>query len=100
MDSQTSTWIRQEAIKLAPYFLPPTAATFGRQSKPESHWLYLIDDPRLPPQSSWWMNRKHKTIIELRMGGGGKGALTVFPGSTHESGERVEWVKAGEPAEE
>ena len=30
----------QEAISLAPKFLPPTEATFGRASKQHSHWLY------------------------------------------------------------
>jgi hypothetical protein len=37
-------------------------------------------------------------LVELRIGGGDKGAQTVFPGSTHESGERIEWVEDGEPA--
>jgi hypothetical protein len=27
---------------LAPRFLPPTPAVFGRASKEESHWLYLV----------------------------------------------------------
>src|SRR5882672_11165842 len=29
-----------EAIELAPQYLPPTPAKFGRASKPSSHWLY------------------------------------------------------------
>src|SRR5205085_1430288 len=29
-----------EAVILAPYFLPPTGAIFGRDSKRRSHWLY------------------------------------------------------------
>src|SRR5215210_4689168 len=33
-----------EAVSLAPYFLPPTDAVFGRASKPSSHYLYQIDD--------------------------------------------------------
>jgi len=87
-----------EAINLAPYFLPQTAATFGRASKPESHWLFVIDDAD-PDKSVIRLNDDaKKTIIELRLGGGDKGTQTVFPGSTHESGERIEWVKAGVPA--
>ncbi len=30
-------------------------------------------------------------ILELRIGGGGKGAQTVFPGSVHETGELIAW---------
>jgi hypothetical protein len=37
-------------------------------------------------------------LVELRIGGGGKGAQTVFPGSTHESGETITWDKDGGPA--
>src|SRR5262249_45115548 len=33
-----------EAIKLAVHLLPKTNATFGRASKPESHWLYITHD--------------------------------------------------------
>jgi hypothetical protein len=37
-------------------------------------------------------------LVELRLGGGGKAAQTIFPGSIHESGEPIEWVREGEPA--
>ena len=33
----------------------------------------------------------------MRIGGGKAGAQTVFPGSTHESGEPIEWESDGEP---
>jgi predicted P-loop ATPase len=36
-------------------------------------------------------------IIELRMGGGGKGSQSVMPGSLHTSGELYEWAMDGEP---
>ena len=36
--------------------------------------------------------KKPATLVELRFGGGDKGAQAVFPGSTHPSGERVEWA--------
>src|SRR3712207_8239719 len=39
------------------------------------------------------------TILEVRIGGGGKGAQTVFPGSVHESGEPIEWDRDGDPAD-
>ena len=44
------------------------------------------------------MDADRKGIIELRMGGGDKGAQTVFPGSTHEGGEPITWANDGEPA--
>src|SRR5215471_21191990 len=31
----------EEAIALAPLYLPKTSAIFGRPSKPRSHWLYI-----------------------------------------------------------
>jgi hypothetical protein len=86
-----------EAIKLAPDFLPQTDAVFGRKSKSFSHYLYTIDDPE-PKATIKLVDDKGQTIIELRMGGGGKGAQTVFPGSTHPSGERIEWARWGDPA--
>ena len=86
-----------EAIWLAHYFLPETDAVFGRASKPKSHWLYYLEDA---PDTATikFADEDGKCIIELRLGGGKKGAQTVFPGSVHESGEPIEWVKAGDPA--
>jgi hypothetical protein len=70
-----------EAIELARYFLPKTHAMFGRKSKPTSHLLYIIDDA--PPQATLAIRNKAgedgQTIIELRMGGAGKAAQTIFP---------------------
>jgi hypothetical protein len=37
-------------------------------------------------------------ILEVRFGGSGRGAQTVFPGSTHEEGEPITWAEEGEPA--
>ena len=34
-------------------------------------------------------------LLEIRMGGGERGAQTVFPPSTHVSGEPIEWVDRG-----
>lgn len=83
-----------EAIRLAPYFLPPTDAVFGRASKPRSHWIYVADI------TTEKFVVGPTTLLELR--GKSKdpngGLQTVFPGSTHESGEPVEWFDNGEPA--
>lgn len=95
-----------EAIVLAPRFLPDTLA-FGRASKPRSHLLYrsvgvktqkhqdmLHQVPDLDANGVQKIGRdgKPKTkapmLVELRSTGG----QTVFPGSTHESGESIEWV--------
>ena len=80
-----------EAVRLAPHFLPPTNAVFGRASKPSSHYLYNIGDA--PEKATEQLKDENKqTIIELRMGGGSAAAQTVFPGSTHPSGETIQWV--------
>ncbi|MGO9234716.1 MAG: hypothetical protein ACLP4V_11785 [Methylocella sp.] len=36
-------------------------------------------------------DKKRATLLEVRCGGGGKGAQTVFPGSVHPSGEAIQW---------
>ena len=69
----------QEAVHLAPHFLPPTA-TFGRASKPRSHWLYICSGITKTEKPA-------RTAVELRSTGG----QTVFPGSVHETGEEIVW---------
>ena len=86
-----------EAVELAPELLPPTDAVFGRASKPRSHFLFYIDDAE-DKASMKLTSVDGGTIVELRMGGGKKGSQTVFPGSTHELGEAVEWASGGDPA--
>ena len=95
------------AIGLAPKFLPATDAVFGRKSKPCSHQLYVCDlyktEKRAAIQYALHMPNGHgkivrgQMIVELRIGGDGKGAQSVVPPSIH-SGETVEWVNDGEPA--
>lgn len=65
----------KEAIDLAPYFLPPTL-TFGRASKPASHYLYYVTggDER---KSLQFKETKKKMLLEFRF----SGLQTVFPGS-------------------
>ena len=86
-----------EAVKLAARLLPPTDAIFGRASKPASHYLYVTDTADAKA-SKQFRDSDRKVIVELRMGGGGKAAQTLFPGSIHPSGEALSWVKQGEPA--
>ena len=90
------------AIGLAPEFLPPTGAIFGRNSKPCSHQLYLCGDLCTGEKSAIQFRRyvdgkQANVIVELRTGSDGKGAATVFPPSMHVTGETVLWASDGEP---
>jgi hypothetical protein len=88
---------------LAPQFLPPTRAIFGRRSKPRSHWLYRC--PALHDgQHGAAISIKDaggKEMASLRIGDDGKGTQSMVPPSTHPSGEPVEWDEGAgpEPAE-
>jgi Bifunctional DNA primase/polymerase, N-terminal len=95
-----------EAIALAEYLLPETDAVFGRQSKPGSHRLYITElcdtEQRAvikysEPRALGRDGAEASTLVELRIGGGDKGAQTIFPGSVHPSGEDVRWDSEGEP---
>jgi hypothetical protein len=87
-----------EAGRAAPYFLPRTLC-FGRPSKPRSHWLFQSDLWQTEDKAALQFkfatgkgkDRKEQMILELRIGGGDKGAQTVFPGSVHETGELITW---------
>lgn len=88
-----------EALALAPRFLPATPCRFGRQRKPESHWLYVAEPmvitEKFPGVETRTKGDDDKAmIVELRS----TGAQTIFPGSVHPSGEVVEFVGEGEPA--
>src|SRR3954452_15616321 len=79
-----------EAVRLAHGYLPKTASTFGRLSKPRSHRLYVASgikrDTFADPESS-------EMYLELR----GNRCQTMFPGSAHPTGEFVEWYENGSP---
>lgn len=92
-----------DALALAPYFLPETL-TFGRESKPASHWLFKC--PGVRSDKLWFGEGKKgaakRELIEIRAqnaSGDGCGHQTVFPGSIHESGEAIEFDNACEPTE-
>lgn len=76
-----------EALFLAPRFFPHTDATFGRSSKPASHYLYRIDAAELDKRA--FIDPIDKsTIIEIRA----DSHQTIVPGSIHEgTGELIEW---------
>lgn len=90
-----------EAVKIADYFLPETKAVFGRTSKPRSHRLFYCDGTNFEKFNNPFLisskneaERKNACIVEVRTG---YGKQTVFPGSTHESGESIDWHIDGEP---
>lgn len=88
-----------DALRLAPYFLPETL-TFGRASKRASHWLYRSKGVR--SDKLWFGEGEDRELVELRANnasGDGCGHQTVFPGSTHESGETIEFDTECEPTE-
>jgi hypothetical protein len=78
-----------EAVKLAPYFLPKTGAIFGRASSPQAHYIYFSEI-----EQTTFKAPDGKMLLELRSTGG----QTVFPGSTHPSGEVIEWNIEGAPS--
>jgi RecA-family ATPase len=90
-----------EAVKIADYFLPETKSEFGRNGKPRSHRLYNCINGKFEKFNNPFFvsskdenERKNACIVEFRTG---DGLQTVFPCSTHTSGEIVEWHKDGEP---
>ena len=81
-----------EAIAAAGYILP-ASALFGRLSKPASHWLYRTNLCETQDRAAIkFMGSDKHGLLEIRMGAGGFAAQTVFPPSTHVSGEPIEWV--------
>ncbi len=76
-----------EAVKIADFFLPVTEAVFGRENKSRSHRLYISDFSKIEKFEFG------ESIVEIRSTGG----QTIFPPSTHESGEQIKWHTSGEP---
>ena len=78
-----------EAIALTTafdHFLPPTAAVFGRSSKPRSHYIYtttLADDNSLGATVQFRESQAADAamLVELRAGAGDSAAVTLFPPS-------------------
>jgi hypothetical protein len=73
------------AVTLAPKFLPPTKAVFGRPGKPRSHWIYSVRNPL--PKRRFPSSTKLPTIVEYRS----ENHQSVFPPSIHETGEQIAW---------
>jgi hypothetical protein len=90
----------QDAIGMALEFLPQTKSVFGRKSKPCSHQFYITDLYQSEKTAVLKYARgpgSGQVLVELRTGGGGKGAHTTVPPSMHSAGELVQWVNDSEP---
>ena len=81
-----------EAVELAHLFLTTTPCRFGRPGKRDSHWLYSATPSGKTAQ---YKDTDGSMLVEYRS----TGVQTVFPGSTHESGELIEWAEVGEPVD-
>ena len=86
-----------EAVCMAPHFLPPTNSIYGRPGKRRSHYVYTCPDAD-HTATIRRSDENKKCLVELRLGGAGKGAQSLMPGSLHPSGERYEWDVDGEIA--
>jgi P4 family phage/plasmid primase-like protien len=76
------------ALQLADVILPKTNSIFGRDGNPSSHRLHKIKGD--PGKAETFIDGE--MLVEYRAE-----HYTVFPGSTHTSGEAVEWVSDGTP---
>lgn len=77
-----------EATIAARYLLLPTPAVFGRPGNPGSHGEYVTDAEPKTIQYKDTTVKDGGTLVELR----GTGAQTVYPPSTHVSGESISWI--------
>lgn len=82
----------EEAIHFAKAWLPPTAAVFGRDGQ-ATHYLYVTDMHKGEGAAMQYRDpsRKHAMIVEVRAGGNGRAAHTVFPGSVLTPAVPVRW---------
>lgn len=106
-----------EALRVASYFLPQTDCIFGRASTRCSHRFYRttlhethdsaavqFKDPLLAKSRGKTTGEgdepKKAMLLEVRIGGGARGAQTLIPGSIHPSGERYAFESGcdGDPA--
>jgi hypothetical protein len=84
-----------EAVMLAPRFLPKTDRVCGRESRLTSHYVYKSKGTKSikfsDPESA---DPKKACLLELRS----TGLQSIVPPSIHPSGEFIWWEKRGDPA--
>lgn len=81
-----------EAVRLAPAFLTQTGMVFGRESTGLSHFMYRLGEDESLSRTTYHAP-DGTLLVEVR----GQGHQTMVPGSTHPSGETVEWAVFNEP---
>jgi hypothetical protein len=83
-----------EALELADRYLPATQSLFGRASKRGAHRIYQAPGTKTAKFVDPTRPASQGMLLEARS----TGSQTIFPGSTHPSGEPIEWDNDGEPA--
>ena len=78
----------EQAIFLAPTFLPHTRKVHGRKSKRGSHHWYRTE---YSPKPEKFSDVDGTCLVEIRS----TGQQTVLPPSIHPSGERLRWEEKG-----
>lgn len=91
-----------EAQALGRIYLPSTGMIHGRPSKPATHYWYKVPLDQMTDLETWRAptSLKGKMLVEYRCSKGDRGYQTVIPPSVHkDSGETLEWLSDGKPAE-
>ncbi len=78
----------EQAIFLAPHFLPETGRIHGRKTKPNSHFWYWCTPTPAPLKLC---DVDNSCLVEIRS----TGQQTIVPPSVHPSGEIVRWFAKG-----
>lgn len=87
-----------EAVQLAPLVLAPTW-TYGRPSKPRSHWLYTVPGGADFRKYVDRAGGQPVTMLELRSSRDEGRLQSVLPPSTHEGGEAIRWSEDADASE-
>ena len=80
-----------EAVVAARHLLPDTGCVFGRAGNPRSHHLFISPGVKTRKLTA----PDGEVLLELRA----TGIQTIFPPSTHPSGEAIEWLSDNGPAQ-
>lgn len=87
-----------QAIVVGRMLMPPCRHVYGRESKPESHYLFETGLANIFKKANHtFRDTDGSVLLEVRIGGGDKGAQSVAPGSVHESGEEICWDEDAQP---
>ena len=85
-----------EARALAPFFLEPTSARWGRKTAPRSHHLYSVKNSRSEEFTDPLITDRKQMIVEIRHDNGHQ---SMIPPSVHPNGELLAWDGDFQPKE-